>query len=116
MIKNVIVNLFSPPATRNFPATRRPVPEDYRGSLEWHHDACSYCSACALKCPTNAIEVDRTSHRLEFDLFKCVGCACCAEACKKGCIQMRAAYESPTAKRPMLVFQDEPVTEPSTSE
>ncbi len=102
-------DLFTKPATRNFPVTRRTVAEEYRGSVTFEKDLCNYCGACALKCPTNAIVVERQSKTLTFDLFRCVACAACAEACKKGCAQMKTAGYRPAYEKPELYFQGAPI-------
>jgi formate hydrogenlyase subunit 6/NADH:ubiquinone oxidoreductase subunit I len=96
MILPSLRDLFSRPATRDFPAHRRPVAEGYRGSVVFDKTKCNYCGACALRCPTDAIVVDRQAKTLTFDPFRCVACACCAEACKRGCAQMETAGYLPT--------------------
>jgi len=111
MIKNVLKNLFSPPATRPFPRERRPAAANVRGTVEFTNEGCTYCSACALKCPTDAITVDRTAKTLDFDVFRCIACNCCVEACKKGCVQMSAAYRGPVYDRPLLHHEAAPVVE-----
>lgn len=49
---------------------------------------CVYCTLCAKKCPTGAIEVDRANKTWKLDDEKCVACGTCAEACPKKCIIM----------------------------
>src|SRR5664279_5321709 len=109
MLQNVLRNLFTRPATRNFPQTRREPAPNLRGTVGFNTEACIYCGACALKCPADAIEVNRETRTVTFDLFKCVACACCAEACKKGCVQMLAAYHSPVYSKPEMRFQGAPI-------
>jgi formate hydrogenlyase subunit 6/NADH:ubiquinone oxidoreductase subunit I len=109
MLHRVLANLFSRPATRPFPRTARQPVDGYRGAVEFHQEACVYCGACALRCPANAIEVDRPSKTLKFDLFKCIQCACCAEACKRGCVQLRSIYHSPVFEKPTIEFSGAPV-------
>lgn len=112
MIQNVLSNLLKRPSTRPFPMKRREPAPDARGTVDFHPEQCIYCGACALKCPTDAIEVTRTEKRLVFDLFRCVGCACCAEACRHGCIQMREAYHPPVYTKPDILFQGAVVPPP----
>jgi len=116
MISNVFRNLFSRPATRPFPASAREPAPDARGSVDFNIESCVFCGACALRCPTEAIEVNRQERTLEFDLFRCVGCACCAEACKHGCVQMRAAYSGPTFQKPEMRFQGVPIVKAEDAE
>ncbi len=109
MLQNVLRNLFSRPATRLFPKTRREPPSDARGAVVFDSEKCIFCGACSMRCPTGAIEVDRQARTVTFDLFRCVACACCAEACRKGCVQMRAAYHAPVYTKPKTHFQGAPV-------
>ncbi|MDP4144752.1 MAG: DUF362 domain-containing protein [Bacillota bacterium] len=44
---------------------------------------CKACKACAVKCPENAITVDK---KAKIDKHKCVGCASCMAACQYGAI------------------------------
>jgi ech hydrogenase subunit F len=114
MIKTVIENLFSKPATRVFPIEKREPAPDVRGTVEFSGDNCNYCNACALKCPTNAITVNRAEKTLDFDIFRCITCDCCVEACKKGCVQMRAAHRGPAYERPF--YHHEAPPEPEKAE
>jgi formate hydrogenlyase subunit 6/NADH:ubiquinone oxidoreductase subunit I len=109
MLQRVVSNLLTRPATRSFPRTSREPAEGYRGAVEFTREDCVFCGACALRCPARAIEVDRPAKTLKFDLFKCIHCACCAEACKKGCVQLRAAYHPPVFDKPEFEFSGAPV-------
>lgn len=44
---------------------------------------CKACKACAIKCPENAITVDK---KAKIDKNKCVGCASCMATCPHGAI------------------------------
>lgn len=48
----------------------------------WQSDSCNYCGACARKCPQAAIEVDKESQKLSFDIDKCVNCGRCVSVCR----------------------------------
>jgi ech hydrogenase subunit F len=109
MLSSVLANLLSKPATRSFPKTRRHVPDDVRGTVEFDTKECVYCGACSLKCPAEAIDVNRSDRTMSFDLFKCIGCNCCVEACKHGCIQMQAAYHAPVYEKPTMLLQGVPI-------
>ena len=108
MLQRVLANLLSKPATRPFPRTSREPAVGYRGAVEFEQENCVFCGACSLRCPANAITVDRAAKRLTFDLFKCIHCACCAEACKRGCVQLRPAYHPPVYERPEFAFSGAP--------
>ena len=105
MIQNVLSNLAHKPATRRFPATRRRAAADCRGTVEFEMANCVYCGACALRCPSGAIEVNRAESRLTFDVARCIVCGCCAEACKKNGVRMRDEYCPPMYRKPGAVAQ-----------
>jgi ferredoxin len=42
---------------------------------------CTSCGACLAVCPTEALEVDRTTWLVRFDPQKCIGCEACIPAC-----------------------------------
>ena len=44
---------------------------------------CIYCTACARKCPMEAITVDRDAKTWEIDRDKCVLCGVCVSTCPK---------------------------------
>ena len=48
-----------------------------------HHleDRCTGCTACVPHCPTQALDVDRTSWNVSFDPEKCIVCFSCLETC-----------------------------------
>lgn len=99
MIINVLANLFSRPATRPLPTAPEGVP-GYRGAVEFNREECNYCGACAVKCPSTAIVVDRSARTMSFDLFRCIQCASCADACRKGCIQLATTAPPALESRP----------------
>lgn len=47
----------------------------------WHAESCTYCGACAKKCPVAAIKVDKKSKELTFDTDKCINCGRCVSVC-----------------------------------
>lgn len=112
MIRQVLGNLFAKPATRPFPTVSRDPAPGYRGAVEFEQENCVFCGACALRCPANAITVDRAEKRLTFDLFRCIHCASCAEACKRGCVQLRPAYHAPVYDKPAFEFSGAPILPP----
>src|SRR5437762_2847489 len=57
------------------------------------HDTCIGCTACATKCPTEAIIGDKKTLHVIID-EKCIGCALCAEICPHEAITMTDAAEA----------------------
>jgi formate hydrogenlyase subunit 6/NADH:ubiquinone oxidoreductase subunit I len=77
MIGNVARNLFSKPATRQYPMVKREPFKDVRGRLDNEIDKCIFCGICERKCPSNAIKVSKTEKSWELDPFKCIICSSC---------------------------------------
>lgn len=110
MVQNILSNLVHKPATRRFPATRREPFPDVRGTVAFEMANCIYCGACALRCPSGAIEVDRAESTLTFDISRCILCGCCAEACKKQGVHMESTYRTPFYQKPGPIRQLSPVS------
>lgn len=97
--KTVMHNLFSKPATRNYPATPRQYPERTRGQIGIDIDDCIFCGLCARKCPTDAITVDRAQKSWVIERFGCIQCGSCVESCPKKCLHMLTPYTQPAGKK-----------------
>jgi formate hydrogenlyase subunit 6/NADH:ubiquinone oxidoreductase subunit I len=89
MLKSVFRSLLGRPATRRYPYERRAPIEGTRGTLKNDIDACIFCSLCAKRCPSQALEVSKTPKSWTFDPYKCVLCGYCVEVCPKKCLAMR---------------------------
>jgi len=64
MLREVLRNLVSTPATINYPFVKpEPVPGT-RGALTWDMDHCDQCQDCERVCPSMAIKVYPTIRRL----------------------------------------------------
>jgi ferredoxin len=48
---------------------------------------CTHCGACLAVCPTEALDVDRTSWVVSFDPAKCIACEMCIRACPPHAMQ-----------------------------
>ncbi len=88
MLKVILKNLFSSPATRLYPTVEREPYERTRGRIYCDETSCIYCSLCAKKCPADAITVDRTNSTWELNAYRCIICGECAAVCPKKCITM----------------------------
>lgn len=92
------------PYTRCYPFVIRPAIPGSRGALKIDLDKCIYCSICAKKCPTQALEVDRTAKSWSVDRLRCITCAYCVEACPKKCLELTTAHGTPTVTKDKEVF------------
>ena len=95
--KTVLKNLFSKPATTNYPFVKRNYPPGTRGCVKIDIDACIFCGICSKKCPSDVIKVDKVKTEWIIDPFGCISCAACVGACPKKCLSMSTEYTSPAA-------------------
>lgn len=95
MLKPVMKNLVSKPATRLYPVeVREPFPGT-RGHLQLDTELCIHCTICAKKCPANCITVEREQKIFNFDPYACVMCSVCVEACPKSALSMNSYWRKP---------------------
>ncbi|MGA2380626.1 MAG: 4Fe-4S binding protein [Spirochaetia bacterium] len=118
MSRTIMRNLFSPPATRLYP-TREKEPHRAarsRGRIEIDIEACIFCSACAKRCPTDAIIVLKSDKEWNIDRLRCCTCNACVEVCPKKCLSMGNRYTPPTVTRDKDIFRQPPklTKEPET--
>jgi len=106
--KTVLRNLFRKPATRDYPAVPRIYPVRTRGSIGIDIDTCIFCGLCSKKCPTSAIEVDRSAATWSIRRFGCIQCGACVEVCPKKCLVMQNAYTDPGAVKLVDLFTGTP--------
>ncbi len=95
MLGNIIRNLFSKPATRKYPQTRREPFENARGCIDIDISNCIFCGICQKKCPADAIKVSKDGKSWEIDPYKCIICNVCTESCPKKCILSNPEYKAP---------------------
>jgi ech hydrogenase subunit F len=110
MTRTTIRNLFSPPATRRYP-TRVKEPHRTarsRGRIDIDIEACIFCSACAKRCPTDAIIVSKPDKVWEIDRLRCCTCNACVEVCPKKCLDMAVSYTIPTVTKDHDIFKQPP--------
>lgn len=86
MLKILLKNGTGRYATRLYPAETREPFDKNRADLVFDPDCCRLCKTCARKCPTGAIDVDKENRTWKRDVFSCVFCGDCIEACPKSCL------------------------------
>lgn len=92
-------NLFSEPATENYPLVPKKYPERSRGHIEIDIDKCIMCGICSRKCMSGAIKVDRTTKTWSIERMGCVQCSACVNACPKKCLTMVPGYTAPAMEK-----------------
>ena len=107
MTPHILKNLFAKSATRLYPMEQRDPFERARGELSIAVDDCIFCGACARKCPSQCITVEKSSATWILDPMACIGCGICVSACPKSCLQQVQVYRPPTTTREVLVLQGE---------
>lgn len=108
-------NLFSKPATSNYPFEPATYPERSRGHIEIEIDDCIMCGMCMRKCPSSAIKVDRAKKEWSIERMGCVQCENCVAACPKKCLSIKPGYTAPSAEKTVDVYS-QPVTEAPATE
>ena len=96
MLKEVLKNLFSKPATVQYPfEVPDPLPNT-RGEVEFDMTKCDQCQDCQRVCPSGAITVDPEAKTVEYAPFKCMYCHFCIDNCMQEAIshtlKTNAAY------------------------
>lgn len=95
MIRNVLRNLVSTPATRRYPEVKRPPVPGFRGPLQIDASKCIMCSMCQKVCPSQCITVDANAGTWDLDVLECVYCASCVEVCPTKCLSMSDEHAAP---------------------
>jgi formate hydrogenlyase subunit 6/NADH:ubiquinone oxidoreductase subunit I len=87
------------PATSRYPFTPRQAIAGSRGRLVFTKDNCTYCTACAKKCPTGALVVHRKEKKWIIDQLRCITCGYCVEICPKKSLKMDPGHDRTTVTR-----------------
>ncbi len=108
--KSAIKNLFSKPATLQYPFVPREYPDKSRGHIEINIDDCIMCGLCMRKCMSGAITVDRKTKTWSIERMGCVQCQSCVNACPKKCLSMEKGYTAPSTEKTVDCYS-QPVPE-----
>lgn len=107
MLKEVLKNLISPPATVNYPFVKpTPVPGT-RGALTWDMEKCDQCQDCERVCPSVAIKVYPEEKKVEYQPFKCLFCYLCIDNCMQHAIIGSDAFKTADYEKKVEVFKTE---------
>ena len=110
MTRITLKNLFTRPATRLYPTRQKEAwrtPRS-RGSIAIDIERCSFCGACAKRCPTDAIIVTKPQKEWNIDRLRCCTCNACVEVCPVKCLSMDNRYTPPTVTRDKDIFRQAP--------
>jgi ech hydrogenase subunit F len=95
MLKNILQNLTSRPATRLYPFTKREPFSGTRNRLEIDPAVCIYCGICSKRCPAHAITVTKDPAKVwTLDPYRCILCGYCVEVCPKKCLSMSGKHHN----------------------
>ena len=96
--------LSAPPTTR-YPFAPRQAIAGSRGQLVFAMDHCVYCTACAKKCPTGALKVERAQKQFVLDRLRCISCGCCVEICPKDSLSLSTDHGFPTTTKDIETYR-----------
>ena len=108
--RTALKNLFSKPATSQYPFKPKEYPENSRGHVEINIDDCIMCGICSRKCMSGAITVDRNNKTWSIERMGCVQCQACVNACPKKCLTMAKGYTAPSSQKTVDTYS-KPVAE-----
>ncbi|MEG1657652.1 MAG: 4Fe-4S binding protein [Oscillibacter sp.] len=108
-------NLFSSPATGNYPLQPAQYPGRMRGHVEIDIENCIGCGLCARACPPGALHVERAANTWSILRFDCVQCGSCVTACPKDCLHLVPEYTVPGPAKTQETFV-RPVAEKAVAE
>jgi len=58
----------------------------------WNSDPCTYCGLCQIKCPVQAIAVNKGEESFVYDEAACVACGRCVKVCPTQALRGESGY------------------------
>ena len=105
MLREILKNLVSKPATVNYPFVKpEPLPAT-RGALTWDMNKCDECQDCERVCPSMAIKVLPEQKKVEYQPFKCLFCFLCIDNCMQQAITNSTTLAAPGYEKRVEVFE-----------
>ena len=114
MLFELLTQMFKKPATNQFPLRHAPksvhglvaavqagkaklnppvpVPDDFRGKIQYNRETCIGCRLCINVCPAHAIEFLPGEKKVRFFVAQCIECSQCVDVCPKKCISMSKEF------------------------
>jgi ech hydrogenase subunit F len=108
MTANIMRNLVVKKSTRRYPHEVRETFDKVRGELINDIDRCIFCGTCAVKCPSQCLEVDKQAYKWIYDPFACVYCGVCVDICPAKSLYQKTLYRKPTGERLTISMQGKP--------
>lgn len=105
MIREVLHSALRKAATVRYPAVKSPMPEGFRGRVQFDAEKCIGCKMCMRDCPSGAIVITKLEDgRLEahIDMAKCIYCGQCVDSCPKAALEVTGAFELAQLQRDKL--------------
>jgi formate hydrogenlyase subunit 6/NADH:ubiquinone oxidoreductase subunit I len=96
MAKEVLEHSVMKPATCNYPAEKRRMPEHFRGRIRYKAENCIGCKICMRDCPARAIEIIKKADKVfeaKFHLDRCIYCGQCVDSCPKDALELTPEFE-----------------------
>jgi len=100
-LKLIVKSLKWKRVTRKYPFEQHPVPEDFRGRVEFLEELCMGCGACANVCPPNAIQVieEKGTRIIKLFIGRCIFCGRCEENCPMMAVKQTDDFELSSIRR-----------------
>jgi len=108
MTANIMRNLVVKKSTRRYPYEVRETFDKVRGELINDIDRCIFCGTCAVKCPSQCLEVDKQAYKWIYDPFACVYCGVCVDICPAKSLYQKTQYRKPVVERLTISMQGKP--------